>query len=250
MSLTLATNATASSCTAEGRICGVVLEHRAAAGGIDDDRVDAGRLERREIAPGQLERRPLDSRVVIDRAATRLSARDHDLAAVFLKDARRRRVGIGKHRVGHAAQEQGDACPLRSDRRQNLGQVDRASALSLGSIACIRLRVGGKRRNRPDSFGPVKETDPLQQPGRRQRQLDPGRNTETGDGESAAAASWSSGFPSPRSASAILKGSIILPYWTPEGQADSHARQSRQSSRCSRTPGPIASRPSAIARIK
>ena len=32
-------------------------------------------------------------------------------------------------------------------------------------------------------------------------------------------------------ASAILKGSMILPYCTPEGQADSHARQSRQSSR-------------------
>ena len=39
--------------------------------------------------------------------------------------------------------------------------------------------------------------------------------------------------------SAILNGSIILPYCTPEGQADSQARQSRQSSRCSRTPGPI-----------
>ena len=46
---------------------------------------------------------------------------------------------------------------------------------------------------------------------------------------------------------AILNGSIILPYCTPDGQADSQARQSRQSSRCSRTPGPIASRPSATA---
>ena len=37
---------------------------------------------------------------------------------------------------------------------------------------------------------------------------------------------------------AILNGSIIWPYWTPDGQADSQARQSRQSSRCSRTPRP------------
>ncbi len=49
----------------------VVLEHRTAAGGVDDDRVDAGRFERLEVAPGKLEGRPLDPRVVVDRAAAR-----------------------------------------------------------------------------------------------------------------------------------------------------------------------------------
>ena len=47
-------------------------------------------------------------------------------------------------------------------------------------------------------------------------------------------------FPVAELCMAILNGSIILPYCTPDGQADSQARQSRQSSRCSRTPGPIA----------
>ena len=54
-----------------GQDVGVVLEHRATAGGVDDDRVDLGRVERGQVPPGQLEGRLLDARVVMDRAAAR-----------------------------------------------------------------------------------------------------------------------------------------------------------------------------------
>ena len=118
------------------------------------------------------EGRPLDPRVVVDRAATRLSARDHDLTAVFLKDACRRRVGVREHGVGHATEEQGHPRPLRSNGGQNLGQAGVGTA----QLRQHRLHAPEGRRQQaeePHSFGPVKETDPLQQPRRRQRELDP-----------------------------------------------------------------------------
>ena len=121
--MTLATNACRGVVLGRGQDVGVVLEHRAAAGGVDDDRVDARRAERGHVLPGQLQRRLLDARVVMDRAATRLAAGDHHLASVLLEDPGGGRVGLGEHRVGDAAQEQGDPRPLRPDRRQDLRQV-------------------------------------------------------------------------------------------------------------------------------
>ena len=106
-------------------------------------------VEGREVLPGQVEGRALDARVVVDRAAADLAARDDDLAAVLLEDAGGRGVGLGEHRVGHAAEEQGHPRPLRADRRQDLGQPRARAGRASGSIACIRRRVGGRSLVRP-----------------------------------------------------------------------------------------------------
>ena len=49
---------------------------------------------------------------------------------------------------------------------------------------------------------------------------------------------------------ATRNGSISLPYCTPDGQAVSHARQSKHNSRCRRTSRFNSNRPSVTARIK
>ena len=165
MSLTLATNRAAASWSAAGQEVGVVLEHRAAAGGVDDDRVELVGVERREVLPGEVERRALDARVVVDRPAADLAARDDDLAAVLLEDPGGRGVGLGEHRVGHAAEEQGHPRPLRADRRQDLGQRPPGRP-SVGSIACIRRRVGGRSRVRPTRSARSSTPELLEQPGR------------------------------------------------------------------------------------
>ena len=79
--------------------------------------------KRRQIAPRQVEGGAFDPRVVIDRAAARLAGWNHDFAAVFLEDARRGRIGFGKHGVRHTSEEKRDPCPFRSDRGQDLGQM-------------------------------------------------------------------------------------------------------------------------------
>ena len=84
--------------------------------------------------------------------------------------------------------------------------------LSLGSIACMRLQGRRQQAEQPHPFGPVEEADPLQQPRRRQRELDPAGVRKQVMENQTLRASWSSRLPSPSSASAILNGSIILPY--------------------------------------
>ena len=85
----------------------------------------------------------------MDGTAADLSSRDHDLAAVLLKHPGRRGIGLGVHRVGHAAEEEGDAGPLGTDRRQDLGQPGPAPE-SRGSMAIIRRKVGGNSLVIPD----------------------------------------------------------------------------------------------------
>ena len=131
-----------------GEHVGIVLEHRAAAGRVDDDRVEAVGVEGRHVPPRQGECRLLDAGVIVDGTAADLSARDHDLAAVLLKHPGRRGVGLGEHGVGHAAEEEGDAGPLGTDRRQDLGQPGPRPE-SRGSIAIIRRKVGGSSLVRP-----------------------------------------------------------------------------------------------------
>ena len=173
MSLTLAVNRAACVVLGGGQDVGVILEHRAAAGGVDDDRVDVLRPERGHVPPGQLERRLLDARVVMDRAAADLAARDHDLAAVLLEDPGRRRVGLGEHGVGDAAEEQRDPRPLGADRAAGppaaATTAARASAASPASAARSAAAAGSGPTRSAQSRTP----DALQQPGRCQRRLDP-----------------------------------------------------------------------------
>ena len=176
--MTFATNRAAASCSAGGQEVGVVLEHRAAAGGVDDDRVELVGVEGREVPPGEGQGGLLDPRVVMDRAAADLPARDDDLAAVLLEHARRGGVGLGVQGVGHAAEEQRNPRPLRADRRQDLGQARFRSWSSFGSIACIRRRVGGRSLRQAELLGQVEQAELLEQPRRGQRSLHPVRVRE------------------------------------------------------------------------
>ena len=128
MSLTLATNRAAASWSASPEQVRVVLEHRAAAGGVDDDGVELVGVEGGDVLPGQGQGGRLDARVIVDGAAAGLRRRDDDLAAVLLEDAGGGGVGLGEHGVGHAAEEEGHARPLRADRRQDLGESPAATA--------------------------------------------------------------------------------------------------------------------------
>ena len=124
-------------------------------------------VEGREVPPRQVEGGPLDARVVMDRAAADLAARDHDLAAVLLEHPRGRGGGLGVHGVGHAAEEQRHPRPLRADRRQDVGQRA-ARPVEVGEH---RLHPAEGRRQepgQPDRLGQVEQAEPLEQP-RRQR---------------------------------------------------------------------------------
>ena len=85
----------------------------------------------------------------MDRAATDLAARDHDLAAVLLEHAGRRRVGLGKHRVGDAAEEEARPAPASARSAGRTSGSVPCEPPSFGSIACMRRRVGGSRRVSP-----------------------------------------------------------------------------------------------------
>ncbi len=105
-----------------GQNVGIVLEHGAAAGRVDDDGVELVRVERLHVPPGQRQGRLLDARVIVDGTAAGLGSRDHDLAAVLLEHPGRRGVRLGVHRVGHAAQEEGHAGALGADGGQHVGK--------------------------------------------------------------------------------------------------------------------------------
>ena len=190
MSLTLATNRAAWSCDRAGKDVGVVFEHRAAAGGVDDDRVDSGRVEGRDVASCEIERGPLDARVVMDRAAADLSARDHDLAAVlpgapgpwrrWSRETSRRRRNPGTGRPGRAWGRSPAGPPANDHATRSAWAASPASAG--GSAAAARVRPTA----RPSRASPgAAAAGPAPEP------ISPGRNRETGDEGSAARASSS-----------------------------------------------------------
>ena len=97
----------------------VILEHRAAAGGVDDDGVEAVGVEGLQVRSGEIERGGFRAGMIMDRAAAALRSGRDDFAAVGLEDSGGRGVGLGKHRVGHATEKERDPRPLWADRRQH-----------------------------------------------------------------------------------------------------------------------------------
>ncbi len=140
-------------------------------------------------------------------------------------------------------------CPL-ADRS---GAAPRASARSAGRAGQHRLHPAERRRQelgQAARLGPVEHADFLEQPRRRERELDPAGVGKQVVEDQPLEQAGTLGRPVCRAARATLNGSISLPYCTPDGQADSQARQSRQRSRCSRTSAPSPRRPSATVRIR
>jgi hypothetical protein len=101
-------------------VMAVVLEHAAAAGDVDEDRIDPVRVKGGDVLVGQLPRRLARPGVEMDRPAAALSLRHDDVATVFLEHAGGRPIGLAKHHVANAAGEQGHArgvCPWRAENR-------------------------------------------------------------------------------------------------------------------------------------
>ena len=157
---------------------GVVLEHRPAAGGVDDDGVEAVGVEGGEVPAGEVERGPSDARVVMDRPA-----------AALRRAGRRPRSrwpgGPGRSRrwsrgTSRRPRSPGTGRPAPASGRSAAGRPGAATPgpVRVGSIACIRRRVGGRSRVRPDPLGEVERPELLEEPGRRERGLDP-----AGEGE-------------------------------------------------------------------
>ncbi len=156
---------------------GVVLEHRPAAGGVDDDGVEAVGVEGGDVPAGEVQRRALDARMVVDRPAAALPRRDDDLAAVGLEDPGGRGVGLGEHGVGHAPQEERDPGPPRADRRED-GREPRSRARQRREHRLQPPEGWREELGQANPVGEVDRPEPLEQPGRRQGQLDP-----AGEGE-------------------------------------------------------------------
>ena len=64
----------------------VFFQHRAAPGGIGDDRVEFLQLERSKISPSQIARRFAHAGVRRQRSATKLTGRHHNFAAIGCQD--------------------------------------------------------------------------------------------------------------------------------------------------------------------
>ena len=135
----------------------VVLEHRAAAGDVVDDRVEAVDRKRGQVLVGELAGRLAGAGVEVDRAAADLRLRHVDVAAVLLQHAGGRPIDVAEHRVADAAGEQRDRRAAPADRGQELGQrafvavaaaaacrpsaaVAAAAAASAASLAAIAMR--------------------------------------------------------------------------------------------------------------
>src|SRR6266545_1983760 len=107
----------------------VVLEHRAAAGRIDDDRIHASVSRRQPRAEGRAVLRRESpggfflGGVVVQRTAATLSTRYPHLAAVALEHPRGGERGLGEEGVAGAADEQSHPRPPFAFRRQHLGQA-------------------------------------------------------------------------------------------------------------------------------
>ena len=66
------------------------------------------------LLPSHVAREIQHRLIVLRRAAARLAARGHDLAAGARQHAHRRPAHVGHHDVHHAAQEERDAMALRA----------------------------------------------------------------------------------------------------------------------------------------
>src|SRR5262249_8146642 len=62
----------------------VLLQHRATAGRVDDDRVEGVGIEGRDVRSCEFERRLLEARVIVNCPATALARGNTHVAAVFL----------------------------------------------------------------------------------------------------------------------------------------------------------------------
>ena len=94
----------------------VLLEVRAAARGVHDERVDVERLKGFDVAARQRAGIIARAGVRVQRPAARLFPRHKDFDAVAGEHARRRGVRIGECRAHHTSGEKGDAPPTRADR--------------------------------------------------------------------------------------------------------------------------------------
>ncbi len=204
----------------------VILEHRAAAGGVDDDRVDV-RVELRpnaaQFGRGELPGPAPPGRRDSAARRSRPGARHPHLAAVLLQHLGGRHGRLREEGVGGAADEQGDARPPRPLGRQHLRQ-----------LAVVRLQRRQHLLHLPQRPRQQLEQADASASGRRAR--------ATAAAAAAPAPSASAGVgrqveqhqplqparASCRSAAVFAmcmrNGSISLPYCTPEGQADSQAR--------------------------
>ena len=155
----------------------IIFKHRAAAGGIDDDRIKVVGVEGGEILSRERQGGRFHAGVIMNRAAADLSARNEDFAAVMLQNACGGGVGFGLKRVGHAAEKQSDFGALGTDRRQGFGKV-RAEP-SQARQHRLKSAQGRRQKFRQSKFiKKFEQSEPLRQPSRRERQADSTRIRE------------------------------------------------------------------------
>ena len=154
MSLTLATNRAARVVVGGGQEVGVVLEHRAAAGGVDDDRVELVGVERLRCSagpgPGRAPRRPSDSGSRRSRPG-RAGSRPRSRSAGARGPSRRWSRGTSRRPRSRGRAPPG---PASGRSAAALPAAWRASPDSRGSIACIRRSVGGRSLRQARSARP------------------------------------------------------------------------------------------------
>ena len=168
-------------------VMAIILEHRPAAGHVDDHGIDVVEREGVEIGVGKLSRRFILSGMEMDGAATRLFLRHDHVAAVLLQDPRRGPIGGPEDRVAHATGKQRHAGPPRTDGRQesrqrwldlwqgwqHLDQLAQTRRQQLEQTQCPRdavqsqcLRPAGRRQRCPHAgrIGKQSKQDPAVEP--------------------------------------------------------------------------------------